>query len=249
MSNKVWVIRNNRFGYDDEYYCAAYSPTNIQAIYHDEQEAKEAYKAFEVEAFRSMEVELEGVNIFCTGGYDELLTKLDDFVFEKTGEHFIEDGRLDNPDIVYEMDDDDLLNFIQLAEINQYVLVEFDSKTNFFVLWLTQPQKYYIEENYNGEKYVYCSQIQDVTYWSLDSLYDNDLSVSGSLSELSDQPILLKKVIESHASCDYNVESQVLNIADDQALFAINPLLKNPIFEVRQLTIEQIAEIEAMLDE
>jgi hypothetical protein len=51
------------------------------------------------------------------------------------------------------------------------------------------------------------------------------------------------------ATKPYNVESQVLNIADDQALFAINPLLKNPIFEVRQLTIEQIAEIEAMLDE
>jgi hypothetical protein len=204
MSSKIWVIRNNRFGYDDEYYCAAYAPTNIQAIYHDEQQAKEAYKAFEMAAFRSMEIELGGINIFCTGGHRTLLTKLDDFVFEKTGEHFIEDGRLKNAEVVYQLDDDNLLLFIQLAEINQYVLVDFESEAKFFVLWLNELQQYYIDENYNGEKCVYYSQSQDLSYWSLEGLYNNSLSVKGTFSELSDQPLLLKSVIESHINCDYD---------------------------------------------
>lgn len=75
------------------------------------------------------------------------------------------------------------------------------------------------------------------------------LEIKGLLTALTDQPSIVNSLLTRQEDYLYNPEENILVIKTAKGLFNINPLLKNPIFEIRQLTIEQILKIEAGLAE
>jgi len=80
--------------------------------------------------------------------------------------------------------------------------------------------------------------------------YDySDIELEGSLESLSDQPILLKALIRTDYALSYDEDKQILNIGlwQNEALYAVNALLKQPLFEVKQIELEEIQRLEKEL--
>jgi hypothetical protein len=73
--------------------------------------------------------------------------------------------------------------------------------------------------------------------------------INGTLEELTDAPLLLNQLIEQDPNLDYDNLNKILKIQpDEQSLNSVNALLKNPLYEIRYLTIQEIYEIEQTLN-
>ncbi|HNJ86847.1 MAG TPA: hypothetical protein PKU92_09715, partial [Agitococcus sp.] len=78
---------------------------------------------------------------------------------------------------------------------------------------------------------------------------DNAIPLSGKLSDLSDTPQLLLLLIKDNPNIEYNEHYQTLRIKpDEKTLNSVNALLKNPLYEIRYLTIQEIYEIEQTIN-
>lgn len=80
-------------------------------------------------------------------------------------------------------------------------------------------------------------------HYEFEALFDKPLS------ELSDSPLLLKQFIEQTPDIRYDAEKDSIEgIALDNIKFidikALNSFLKQPIFEIRQISLEELAELE-----
>ena len=86
-------------------------------------------------------------------------------------------------------------------------------------------------------------------YWqeeTVNQFFDDlNLEQKGTLEELSDAPALLEQFIKENSWLSY--ENQGLKIENDadedtfNRIKSLNALLKQPIFEIRQVTLEQLA--------
>lgn len=253
MKGKIWVIRGNYFGYNDEYnYIEAGMPTKISQIYDSEHDARAAYKSLEVATMRKRDIHLEGVSVFCDEERDmDALQKLDDFVYAKVGQHIMGDRWLENQEPIFQLNDDDLFDFINMAELNRFQMVAFDQDESVYVVWLTQTQTYATNEDVIGN-YLFQAESTEKLFAMMDGgfIFNFEGSravVAGAKEEITDLVSLLDSVIEecSPYGAFYDDDEQHLVIEDDEALIKINPILKQPIFEIRQLTLTQIADIEA----
>ena len=66
---------------------------------------------------------------------------------------------------------------------------------------------------------------------------------------MSDTPQLLLLLIKDNPNIEYNEHYQTLRIKpDEKTLNSVNALLKNPLYEIRYLTIQEIYEIEQTLN-
>ena len=75
------------------------------------------------------------------------------------------------------------------------------------------------------------------------------IELKGSLEELSAQPILLQAMISAQSGLSYDEAKQTLVIDawQDEALYAVNSLLKQPLFEIKEIGLEEIQTIEKEL--
>ncbi|HMV60328.1 MAG TPA: hypothetical protein PKC07_03890 [Agitococcus sp.] len=83
-------------------------------------------------------------------------------------------------------------------------------------------------------------------------LYVNDyisIAIKGTLEELTDARLLLNQLIEQDPNLNYDNLNKILKIQPvEQSLNSVNALLKNPLYEIRYLTIQEIYEIEQTLN-
>jgi hypothetical protein len=66
--------------------------------------------------------------------------------------------------------------------------------------------------------------------------------ISGTLEQLSDQPLLLQSFLNTTMGIDYLYNSQTIQIThhfDKENYGALNALLKQPLFEIREFPYEQ----------
>ncbi|MFO1391134.1 MAG: hypothetical protein U1E94_02795 [Agitococcus sp.] len=76
-----------------------------------------------------------------------------------------------------------------------------------------------------------------------------EITINGTLEELTDAPLLLNQLIEQDPNLDYDNLNKILKIQpDEQSLNSVNALLKNPLYEIHYLTIQEIYEIEQTLN-
>ncbi|NNP74247.1 hypothetical protein A7P53_01845 [Acinetobacter defluvii] len=238
-----YVIRRNDFSYNDEWYQTHQAAAgSIQAIYTDQAEAIQAYKQLVVDALYE---DGELCNYDIGNGYasEETYEKLEKFVLEKTGEEFEID------DEIPEMELDDAFEFAQISGVLHYQLIEIDQQKPIYILWSNEEQDYLRSENYN----IFDST--DENFNTVDDLelyiFENDFNehvFDQSLEKVSESPEILKSLVLGIPALVYAEDRNcILNIDWEDISFsqlkAINTLLKNPIFEVRQVTLEQLNKI------
>lgn len=238
-----YIIRHNDFAYNDEWFQTVFPEAGrIHTIYEDKAEAEYAFKKLIVEALYADD-DLNNYDIGNGYASEETYEKLEQFVLEKTGEEFEID------DEIPEMELDDAFEFAQLSGVLHYQLIEIDEQKPIYILWSNEEQDYLRSENYN----IFDST--DENFNTVDDfelyIFENDFNehvFDQSLEKISESPEILKSLILGIPALVYAEDRNcILNIDWEDISFsqlkAINALLKNPIFEIRQVTLEQLNKI------
>lgn len=241
MSNIQYVIRHNDFAYNDEWYQTLSAETGqIHTIYQDKTEAEQAFKELIVEALYQDE-ELSNYDIGNGYADDETYEKLEAFVLEKTGEDFEID------DEIPELSLDDAFEFAQISGVMHYQLIEIDAQKPIYILWSNLEQDYFRSDNNNvfdstDDNF---STREDFELYMFEDDF-NEQVFKQALDEISDSPEILKALILNTPSVSY-AEDCVTDIDWEEItlseLKAFNALLKNPVFEIKQINLEQLNNI------
>ncbi|ENW08479.1 hypothetical protein [Acinetobacter beijerinckii] len=244
----IYVIREKYFGYNDEVFYA--SGSRISSVFESKEQAETTYKQLEIKAARNFFL-YEVESLFDAN--EALLKQLDDFVFSRCGEHIYQDGGVSRETLPESLNDEDTFEFIQLANMQSYQLIHFDQDIKFYGLWSVKKQQWVEEHDEFFASLVYSQQPEQLksNVVTIFADYDyGDIQIKGSFEELSDQPALLQAMIHSQSGLKYNQETQTLIIMhgwEEEPLYAVNPLLKQPLFEIKQIALEEIQAIETEL--
>ena len=243
----TYVIREKYFGYNDEVFYVA--GNRIANVFEDKQQAEAAYKQLEIKGARDFALH-EVESLFDAD--EALLQQLDDFVYSRCGEHICEAGDISDDVLPVSLSDDDTFEFIQLAGMQKFQLVEFENQVKFYGLWSVKKQRWVEEHDECFAGLIYSENL-DAFKSKVEHIFaDYDYSaieLKGSLEELSAQPILLQAMISAQSGLSYDEAKQTLVIDawQDEALYAVNSLLKQPLFEIKEIGLEEIQTIEKEL--
>jgi len=250
MSESTYVIRGYRFGYDDEcfYVCGGY----INSIYHDQKQAEAKYQELEVKYLRNANLS-ELAQFF--DAESEYLQKMDDYVFTKTGSHLVKNGSVESGvSLPSWLSDREVLEFAELGDIHGYQLVAFEDSPIFYAIWNCEEQQFQMEDDEYFTSLVYAPS-REAAMKNLQTLMEDQgwqsRKIIGTPEELSSNPILLKQLIQTNSCLSYDASLPAIKLKKAKAndLAALNQLLKNPFFEVRELDPQSIMELEKELGE
>jgi len=250
MNATQYVLRANYFGYNDE--CFYVSGTRIQQVFDREEDAMRAWKAHEISSARDFPL-YEIASFFDAD--DDFLAEMDAFVFERCGEHIVQHGEISNDCIPSSLNDDDTFEFVQRARMNAYQVLAFASNSQYYALWLSRTNQYLksYDEDFSG--LIYAESAEKLLNKHLEDLwyqqgYD-DNPLIGRVEDLSDSPALLSALIQHNNNIKHSDKTHILsfkkhNTAD---LIAVNALLKQPLFDVRALSLQAVIDIETALND
>jgi hypothetical protein len=237
MSNIKYVIRHNEFAYNDEWFLTADATAGrITAVYTDKAEAEQAYKTLIVDALYN-EYELSQYDIGNGEADDETYEKIEAFILEKTGKPF-------DSETLPEMSKDDAFEFARLSGILCYQLIEFDDSKPHYALWINAEESYM--DHYDTGSILFDHdpdfiEDSDCDWYFLSRI---EQTLQGSLADLSDSPEILQAFLQNAAGVSFDAQQQALvingNGSNYQTIKALNALLKQPLFEIHSLTLEQI---------
>lgn len=181
--------------------------------------------------------------------------------------------------IPIELNDNELLYFLDQLGVSAYQIVEFNNEPRFFAIYKRAEGEYLetfeapivtvigesLDELKNSAKH---SDLR--CYFELDNFefyleYKKNGSIPtglrGSIESLSETPVLLQKLIQTHPLIKYNENDQLLGIQepgdnediipDDyvvDCVFSLNELLKEPVFDVVTLGTKELDEIRTRLE-
>lgn len=251
----IYVIRENRFFYDDSY--DAYEGSKIACYFTDRAEAEAAYKRLEIEATRYIILWNQETLWNAQAAFEpelKFLKELDAFVFSCCGQRLIEDGRV-KIELPEEMQDDDIFEFVQRAGIQKYDILAFEDAAIFYGIWLHHQQTWLKRNQETGLYLMYdlsedklFEKIQDgsfITFSEYDFVYE------GVIEDMTDSPILFKKLLSELYWTKYDDTEKKLKISgyDIHDIKMLNPLLKQPIFEVKTLSLAEVLAIEKEIAE
>lgn len=259
MSNTKYALRANHFGYNDEFYYIDDGSKNGRAYgtYDSREEAMAAWKKMEYQTVKNqplgsvLQGRIEGFSSLP----EEELQALDTFVFERCGEHIVNDDYLDEEceTTIAKMNVEDVFEFLTQAELCSYTLVEYQPHEKFYVWWFPQEEVYIFSEDDSGETSLCQASSVEELYSNYDYYLESYLdeqgegeyyTFTGALEELSESPEILRTLIATNPKIEYDEEQQVLSLKDSDVFKLVYPLLINPPVEVREVTLEQIIEIE-----
>lgn len=243
MNHIQYVIRHNDFAYNDEWFQTSFPEAGtIHAIYDNKDEAEQVFKQLIVSALYDAE-DLSNYDIGNGYATDETYEALEQFVLEKTGEEYETD------DAIPELSLDDAFQFAQISGVMHYQLLEIDNQKPIYILWSNEEQDYLRSENYN----IFDST--DENFNTLDDfelyIFENDFNeqvFDRAFDEISESPALLKTLVQGISVITYDVENDKITDIDWEdisfsQLKSINALLKQPIFEVRQISLEALVSL------
>jgi hypothetical protein len=241
MSNIKYVIRHNDFAYNDEWYMTSEVTLGaIKAVYADQAEADQAYKELVVNALYENQMDN-----YCVGnGYlsNTQYQALNAFVLEKTSTKF------NNHANIPKFNFDDAFEFAKLSELIHYQLLEIDDIKTYYVIWLNKRQKYFANGlSSQNENFVGIGWSDKQYSWLFE--YEFEDIINQPIHSLTDSPILLEQFLNNASAIYYDKDQKMVtgvhfSELEFSELKAFNALLKQPIFEIRQISLEELAELE-----
>lgn len=262
MSEKRYVLRAREFGYDDEYhdFCGDGSDGKINSNFNDKELAVKAWKELERKTLKMRP--LSSIQEFFERD-DAELKALDQFLFQRSGVHFLDDDNYvieEIEDTIATLDENVVFEFLEKTDLLSFSLIEFDDEEQFYVAWMFETGAYRAKEDYGqgdrDELYFLQNREEAVNECCNDYInggYEEErespLVFEGTLASLSESPALLRTVIASHENLSYDKKAGALLVDnyDTQALAIILPLLKNPPLEIRSVTIDELCAIQAAM--
>ena len=239
MEEKIYALRNSSFWYDDEFFFNLMNSNDhighITAIFEDKEQAIQEWKRLEYEFTHKI-----NFNNFMR---EDISFNIEEILPHRTW------NDLKNLDI------EELFTVLHHNDIHAYYLYEYPKQIKQGVAWDNSENNYHFSDA--------CTEYDFRKNYFIDATFINDdpllIHVSpsvdsfifilyGSLSDLSDTPILLSQLIQQEENLNYDEDRKLLRIKqlDSSTLNSLNVLLKNPI---QYLNIEEIYEIEKSLNQ
>ena len=239
MEEKIYALRNSSFWYDDEFFFNLMNSNDhighITAIFEDKEQAIQEWKRLEYEFTHKI-----NFNNFMR---EDISFNIEEILPHRTW------NDLKNLDI------EELFTVLHHNDIHAYYLYEYPKQIKQGVAWDNSENNYHFSDA--------CTEYDFRKNYFIDATFINDdpllIHVSpsvdsfifilyGSLSDLSDTPILLSQLIQHNENINYDEDRKLLRIKqlDSSTLNSLNALLKNPI---QCLNIEEIYEIEKSLNQ
>ncbi len=245
----TFVIRRFEFSYNDEWYSADGGELGrIEAVFDTAAAAQSELQRLVAQFWRSEE--LCGHGTFYGETEDDLLERLNAFCLERCGKPLTdEDG--DDYELPEGLSDADVFEFAKMANLMSHQVVEVPAGGGFVALWLPQEDRYL---GGYGTKVDYRPSIdafmdEEVGYRMRDAIPS---FWQGTLDSISVSPLLLGQMISAQSEwLQYDEAQHRLLIKEEnlsipvQQLFALNALLKTPVFEVRQLNVQELLDLKA----
>ena len=239
MEEKIYALRNSSFWYDDEFFFNLMNSNDhighITAIFEDKEQAIQEWKRLEYEFTHKI-----NFNNFMR---EDISFNIEEILPHRTW------NDLKNLDI------EELFTILHHNDIHAYYLYEYPKQIKQGVAWDNSENNYHFSDactEYDFRKNYFI----DATFIKDDPLLNHVspsvdsfiLILYGSLSDLSDTPILLSQLIQHNENINYDEDRKFLRIQqlNISTLNSLNALLKDPI---QCLNIEEIYEIEKSLNQ
>lgn len=243
----VFIIRGFHWGYNDEVYypCGNY----IKSTFENEIDAIKEITSLERSYWMEMDLG-ETSQFFDTD--QKLIDQVNEFVSKKCGKPLFTDDDRRDTFIPSNLSDEDFFEFLKISGLSAFKLTKFETDQKFYAIWFPDDEDYLKERYEYSETLVYSESI-DLLKKEVKSEFeyhwDGAIRLEGELSELSDSPAILKGLIDNNSSFKYKKDKRCLVIKSDNVddLFSVNELLKSPLFEIKELTVDEIKEIESKM--
>ena len=240
-----FVIRGYHWGYNDETYypCGSY----VKTVFDSENEARKEKIKLEREHWEEIDLG-ETSQFFDTD--QKLIDQVNEFVRNKLGyELFTSDDRRDTfiPD---ELSDEDFTHLLAISHLSAYKLTKFDDEPTFYAIWLDNADKYLMEYDEYSTALVFgtsMSELQDESGETLENyFYDHPEVLEGDISTITDSPKILQDFLDKSKDISYDEQQNCISIDNPKSgeIFALNELLKTPIFSIRTLSLEEVMDIQ-----
>lgn len=247
MSSK-YVIRGYHWGYNDETYYPAGS--YIHSVFDDEENAVARYQSLEKAHWQEMDLGETDV-FFDSQDRETLCKKVNDFVLEKCGKKVFEDVDDTRDSFIPDsLSVEDTMTVLKMAGLQAYKLAKFDEVPQFYAIWFPEDEEYLTIDDECTSALFYeqtRTELEKEADELLEYRWDEEvIDKKGSYAEISDNPTALEKIVIDTKGLSYNDKMQCLKIDTSKptAVFAVNDLLKQPLFEIKQLSLEEVQEIE-----
>lgn len=252
MSQTTYVIRKIAYFYNDEYHYEA-PMGGIAGVYHDAQTAKKALTRLEVPEFRSLDFGDIEQTSFCGGPFDEERKRLHEYLQTTLGQSIF----TQEEDWLYvelktylpqTLTDEQIMKIRDLSKIRFHELSAFDDEVHFYAIWLVTENQFLQAHRGKFGNAPYFFNSYDEALEAINSLcyLFEGVSIKGRLEELSYQPSLLRSLIEGTRSFNYNELDYTLKLiypVEAKDLIALNVLLKEPIYGIRTIPLDEAAKI------
>ena len=248
-----YIIRKKLFDYNDEYYdVKQFQLGEISGVYQDFAEAEQALRQLTIEAVRDQDLYIYNVPAYTSA---EVIEAVHQRILDHAGIALYQDGCLS--DVVPEvLSDEDTLHLAEQFGILPYQLECLNDEN--YVIWDAENQAYlrlpdpygnpYEEDDFCGELIWGTSadflethpRAAAFTQHLAQQLFPAYARRRGSIEELSGSPAEFEQQLaQSRAAWDYQEHKlspkSCASARDFAALKAVNDLLKQPFFEIRQI--------------
>ena len=257
MSNKTYVIRKVAYQYNDNHLYTKQLGA-IEIAFTDEDEALLTLWELECTAFR--EADLGRFERFCgsagVGAFQSERQAVDRYlrgIFGRTVFTSFSNGNLYAPlgtQLPAEITDEQILHIRDLIGMKFYDLWVFDDEATFYGIWLPRKEMFFSEAMGKYGTSIYFFNTYDAALAAVKVRYSSFIwygdPLIGSLEELSDQPLLLQSLIEQHDGLIYRRKKRHLYLhwrGVGEAFVALNALLKQPVFEIRPISLDQAKQV------
>ena len=245
-----YALRASCFGYNDEnfYVCGS----RIEKLFNEREKAEAAYRKAQLKYLRDIDL---GEHEKFFNGDDDYVRKMAEFIKAKTGESILSDGGWVEMDTKAHtnMSDDDLFEFGEKGGVTAFKLIEFEDDAPFVALFNTRTEAYCktVDEAFEGLIYGASRDelLGSIGDYALEVEWE-DIELQGSLEALSETPAVLRNLINSVDEFEYDEDEGVLRLGYPETahIVSLNALLREPLFEFRELSLDEILDIEKDLD-
>lgn len=250
--NKTFVIRQIAYLYNDEY-LSEHTMGGVKQVFSSEEEARKELIRLEREAFARFD--LSSIEQFsgCSDRKDLVADRFDQYYQRRFGVEIVKTSQYgkyceSGTYLPKDLTDEDVMDIREIGEIKFYDLAEFPGKPIFWGIW--KKEQYFAKPGWLDwlDAPLFFNSIENAAEVAIDKLTQMfyDLKIKGELPEISENPVILQSILDHSSGLTYDQEKRQLRIdyITDAEARTLNELLKEKVYEIKKLELEEVESIE-----
>jgi len=245
--NKTYVIRKIAYHYSDDH-LYVHTIGGIENTFQSEDEAKTEFLRLEREALEGCDLGDTAQLSGCDNNYLKEAMAFKRYYKQKFGEDVVKVNEYGTifcergTTIPKGLSDDDIIYIRKILDLKFYELSSFEGNPIFYGIWLNETNSF---QEYCGAPYFF-STYSEALKKAKENLNFMTKTLKGTFEELSNNPIFLKSLVNSSDKIEYdeNRKELITKYPSKDESIALNELLKEKVFEIKEIPISMVENIE-----